>query len=256
MPIHLDRLCLCPYLTGSPLFGFVTPGTSCPSAGSAVPAPARAQNTAQRSEIRKPGLFYSAENQQKNLTLLPGGTFTDPAQVPCEAKPWSAAQQDLAQWLAEVRFPDAATQAGRHCQAANPMLVTYSHWPHGDPRSTIWSIQAWSKAWSSFAAQASTTRSQRRTLKVRHSTTRWCGRGTWDRLSGCSSTRVPHPSPQCELSSARPSTPLHTWSRTDQASRRTPSRDRRCCRAPRWRPRPLHAAPCHPCSCRRRRAPR
>lgn len=255
MPIHLDRLCLCPYLTGSPLFGFVTPGTSCPSAGSAVPAPARARNTAQRSEIRKPGLFYSAENQQKNLTRLPGGTFTDLARVRAKQSPG--------------RPPNRTSPSGgRSCGSLTPQrsgtALSGSEPDVGDVvvlaplGSEVDDLVDPGVVQGSVVVRGPGLDDAvpGRTLKVRYSTTRWCGRGTWDRLSGRSSTRVPHPSPQCELSSARPSTPLHTWSRTDQASRRMPSRDRRCCRAPRWRPKPLHAAPCHPCSCRRRRAPR
>lgn len=58
------------------------------------------------------------------------------------------------------------------------------------------------------------------------------------------------------VSSAGPLPPRRTWSRTGRASRRTPSCGRRSRRVPRWRPKRRHAAPCRPCSCRCRRAPR
>lgn len=46
-------------------------------------------------------------------------------------------------------------------QAAKPMLVTYSYWPHSEPRSTTASlIQASSRASSSSLAHASTMRFQ------------------------------------------------------------------------------------------------
>ncbi|GAA1339227.1 hypothetical protein GCM10009647_082450 [Streptomyces sanglieri] len=56
----------------------------------------------------------------------------------------------------------------------------------GRRRSLPGRVPGWSPA-----TQEPTVRSQRRTLIVRHSTTRWSGRATRDWFSGCTSTRVP-----------------------------------------------------------------
>lgn len=66
----------------------------------------------------------------------------------------------------------AVSPCGPASQAANPTEVTYSYFPHCDPRLTIWSIQASSRARASPLAHASTMASQLRMFSLRYSRTR------------------------------------------------------------------------------------
>lgn len=148
----------------------VPPPRSPPRSQSSTPsAPSRPPSCAPHSKVWWPRTTPSAPNRAGPSSTRPRTTPSRPqrtSRVPISPPdhPSSAAAVPQPRQVgssATFTVPWVCSCDSHAVYAAKPMFVTYSYWPHCEPRSTATSFtQASSRACSSSSAQACTMRSQ------------------------------------------------------------------------------------------------